>query len=106
MNAIFRRYNIQAKKRNLIFELTKNEFLEITQRNCFYCNDKPSQIYKRDNGFGEFTYNGIDRKNNNIGYCLDNCVSCCWTCNVMKTNMEERNFYDHMIKILKTRGVI
>jgi hypothetical protein len=31
-----------------------------------------------------YIYNGVDRVNNDFGYSIDNCVSCCKVCNRMK----------------------
>lgn len=100
-NAVFRRYKIQAKKRELDFQLTLGEFLNLTKKVCAYCGDAPSQIYKRDNGHGEFVYNGIDRINSNKGYVKKNCVTSCGRCNIMKNNLTQKEFYSHIEKIFK-----
>ena len=100
-NAVYRRYIHQAKKRNIEFNLTKDEFLCITQETCYYCGTDKSQKYTRDNGFGEFLYNGIDRLDNEIGYHEANCVACCGICNIMKQDLTEKQFYEHISRILK-----
>ena len=46
----------------------------------------------------EFIYNGIDRKNNDMGYRLDNCVSCCTLCNRRKGGMEYAEFITWILK--------
>lgn len=43
--------------------------------------------------------NGIDRKDNSLGYLLPNCVSCCVTCNFLKNMMSANQFIDHVLKI-------
>jgi 5-methylcytosine-specific restriction endonuclease McrA len=48
---------------------------------------------------GKGLKNGIDRIDSNKGYTMDNCVSCCWTCNRMKGNMTQQNFLEHISKI-------
>ena len=45
------------------------------------------------------TYNGIDRIDNNIGYIMDNSITCCETCNRMKRSHEYDFFLDHVKKI-------
>ena len=91
-NRLFDRYKRNAKTRNMSFELTFDEFINLTQQNCFYCNCKPMQIAKVKHGFGEFIYNGIDRLDNNKGYILENCVSCCMLHNSMKGELSKDEF--------------
>jgi len=45
---------------------------------------------------------GIDRKNNDIGYKLDNCVSCCSACNFMKHKLSLEVFKEKISKINKS----
>lgn len=59
---------------------------------CFYCGCSPSRTRKIKRGYGEFTYNGIDRKNSSLGYTLDNCVPCCTFCNLTKSNTSFDDF--------------
>jgi hypothetical protein len=61
------------EKREKECTLTKEQYFELIQKNCTYCN-----YYNEDE------INGIDRLDNNKGYILDNCVSCCKHCNRMK----------------------
>jgi len=64
-----------AKKRDISFELTLEQFGDMVKKPCHYCN------YIKE---GEA--NGIDRVDNDKGYHLDNCVACCGICNRMKLN--------------------
>ena len=98
-NALFLSYKTKAKKRKLLFELTIEQFTKFTQKNCFYCNKIPSQIKRQNETYGEYVYNGIDRKNNNLGYTLENCVSCCKRCNIAKNNMSEWEFLQWLLEI-------
>lgn len=59
-----------AKKRNIENYLTKDNYIALVLANCKYCDCEKSA--------------GIDRIDNNKGYLLDNCVSCCGTCNRIK----------------------
>ena len=61
--------------------------------NCHYCGIEPNSTWfgtKRTivNTDG-FKYNGIDRKDNTIGYTTENCVSCCKICNNSKNTLAE-----------------
>lgn len=106
MNTIFYLYKRNAKKRNIDFCLTKNEFKEITAKNCFYCNTKPSNEYKgHSESNGSFIYNGIDRIDNTKGYVIDNCVPCCKFCNWMKKDLTVERFLSHIEKIYNKRCV-
>jgi len=84
----FRQYYTKAHKRDLIFELTIEQFVELIQKPCQYCN------YAKE---GEA--NGIDRINNTIGYIVGNCVPCCEMCNRMKA------FYHPVFFIQKAKYI-
>lgn len=93
-NQIFNAYKAGAKKRNLKFALTKTEFIDFLQKNCFYCNSTPSNCMtkKRVTGNESYCFNGVDRIDNTIGYTLDNCVACCKICNIAKNNHTIQDF--------------
>lgn len=91
-----------AKKRNLKFELTDDEFSKLTKEKCFYCGEVPNKIIKSNykSGISDiYVYNGIDRIDNSIGYELKNCVSCCKNCNYFKANLSPMEFLNHVNKI-------
>lgn len=81
--------------------LTFEEWLTLSQQNCFYCNRPPSNNRK---GKGKealfFLYNGVDRINSdNEAHNSGECVPCCWPCNERKRNTA---FVDYLDFILKT----
>ena len=98
-NTIYNSYIRHSKKRNLSFNLTKQEFKNLTLGNCFYCGCEPSQIVHTRWGNGNYIYNGIDRLNNATGYEKTNCVSCCGLCNTRKTDMRLDDFLNWVEKI-------
>jgi hypothetical protein len=100
-NSIYATYKIDAEKRNLEFELSKLEFKEIIDRNCFYCNCSPSQIKKNIHNAGDYIYNGIDRVNNDKGYIIGNVVPCCIQCNKSKNNLTLDEFKIWIFNIYK-----
>src|SRR5258706_2281534 len=63
-NNLYNEYKKNAKIRNLIFELSQEQFRKITKENCYYCNEEPLQQRKLRTGYGWYTYNGIDRVDN------------------------------------------
>jgi hypothetical protein len=104
---LLRRYKNDAKLRNLEFDLNKELFKTLTKNNCNYCNRIPEQsmistgkkVTPQGELNSEYIYNGIDRLNNEQGYSIDNCVSCCGICNWMKRELGEQEFYLHIERI-------
>jgi hypothetical protein len=96
-NSIISAYKYHCKKRGHIFELSKNECHNLFLGNCYYCNNPPNKKITHPGCVGEFVYNGIDRIDNNKGYNLDNCVSCCTNCNLAKRTLSLNEFMN-MIK--------
>lgn len=96
-NSLYDQYQRNAKSMGRDFLLTKSEFKSLTQSDCIYCGVSPSSIRKIHRGKTSYIYNGIDRKDNTIGYVLNNCVPCCSVCNHAKSNMS----YDAWVKWLK-----
>ena len=91
IKAVYKKYVDAAKKRNLTFNLTESECGKLFLSECHYCGTKSSNTYK-PNKKHIFKYNGIDRKDNNIGYEINNCISCCKTCNFMKCSLSYNEF--------------
>lgn len=96
LNKIINSYKKGAKRRFLDFKLTKEDFEIITSKNCFYCGVNPSKLSKTKHSI--YLYNGIDRKNNLIGYTLENCLPCCTMCNKSKRDID----FDIFINWIKT----
>jgi len=92
-NVKYRHYSCGAKKRNIAFELSKEEFFEIVSKKCFYCGLEPHNLKKGFNNHGDFTYSGIDRIDNKKGYIKGNVVPCCSICNHAKNTMDIVDFY-------------
>ena len=77
-------YNYNAKKKGVLFELTKEDWNKLVKGDCAYCKRSPT------------TWFGVDRLVPSKGYVLDNVISCCFDCNLDKLeddveNMMERN---------------
>lgn len=98
---LFRCYRKDAKKRQLEFKLTFDDFITITSKSCNYCNIKPNQIHKNENWNGSYQYNGIDRLNNNKGYTIENSVPCCRWCNIGKGNRSLSEFLVWIDRVYK-----
>ncbi len=81
-------YKRAAKKRNIEWLLSEDEFKSFWGINCSYCNCDIKTI-------------GIDRIENEKPYTIDNCQSCCSTCNSMKMDLSEDEFINIIKKILR-----
>lgn len=86
----YKLYKKGANVRNLWFELTIEQFTELVNTKCFYCD-----VYTENEVIG------IDRVDSELGYSIENCVPCCQTCNFMKSDMNVREFLSHISKIAK-----
>jgi len=102
-NTLYGNYKNQAQRRELPFELTKEDFSFLTQMNCYYCGIVPKQTINKKRQNGPYIYNGIDRIDSNKGYTLDNVVPCCGVCNRMKMDMNSFEFKEHIRKIYEHR---
>lgn len=100
-NMVYGTYKLSAQRRGLSFELTEDQFRELSQKNCYYCGSSPINVRKHPvkNSTGDFVYNGIDRVDNSIGYKLENCVACCTMCNRMKLNYSLESFHEQVTRI-------
>ena len=95
---LYRNYRNRAEQKELDFNLSPLDFKHLVVQDCHYCGKSPSQkINSKYNG--AFIYNGIDRKNNKIGYIEDNCVACCKDCNTLKRNLSYDEFIKYFTKI-------
>jgi bifunctional non-homologous end joining protein LigD len=92
-------YRDNAKLRGVPFSLSLSELKLLFSGACYYCGDPPSRIRKDSRKYGEFTYNGIDRQDNDQGYVSGNVVSCCTTCNLKKGAMSSAAFLSWVQKV-------
>lgn len=103
-NALYYEYKIRSKKRNITFNLTKDEFMILIKSKCHYCGEFPNKKFHR-NDYSDITiFNGIDRVDNQLGYVTDNCVACCEKCNFMKGTLPKNSFLEQVNKIYKYQG--
>ncbi len=98
-NAVLSGYKGVAKQRNIPWEITDHIFFALTKADCYYCGSKPSNEKKTGYKTGSYIYNGIDRKDNSLGYENYNVVACCKRCNVAKNDMSITEFKKWALKI-------
>lgn len=92
----YKSYVMTSKNKGIDFNLTQNEFISIVQQKCYYCDEI-------DN---DKNFNGIDKKYCDKGYNLDNCVSCCKMCNMIKGCLSPSIFINRIIHILSINKMI
>lgn len=83
----------EARSKNRSFELSLEQFNQITLQNCYYCGCAPAQKCAPKESFGYYCYNGLDRIDSSKGYSMSNVVPCCWQCNLAKSNKSQAEFY-------------
>lgn len=103
-NYLLYRYKANAIKRQINWKLSTQQFAELTQRNCHYCDSEPKQIAIARGCNSSYTYNGIDRIDSSIGYVFDNCVPACKKCNRAKNDMSTEEFKTMIKKIYNNWG--
>lgn len=103
-NRLIGRYRHDAKNRNIAFELTREQFRELAEQDCYYCGVGPQQTgCWHPNNNGRFIFNGIDRLDNNLGYTLDNCVTACGMCNRCKSTLTKKDFLEWVDAVYNNR---
>jgi hypothetical protein len=82
--ALYNQFVHNVKRRQSI-SLKYEDFLVFTNTSaCCYCG---AEVFWTKFGITRrgAKYN-LDRKDNNLGYSKENCVVCCWPCNVTKSS--------------------
>jgi hypothetical protein len=103
INYLFKSYKKNALQRHYSFNIEFIMFKDLIFSNCYYCGSAPFNTAKRGNK--TIKYNGIDRKNNELGYEFENCVTCCGKCNVMKNKWSHDDFINHIKTIINNSNL-
>jgi hypothetical protein len=83
----YRKYVKCAESRGIKFEMDEEDFEMIISQKCYICG---SESYN----------NGIDRIDSDGTYNINNCKSCCRTCNYFKRDLDIYDFLTHLILIV------
>jgi 5-methylcytosine-specific restriction endonuclease McrA len=87
-------------KKQRQFELTYEDFIVFVKINkCHYCGDVLVRSEFGSGKYGQATR--LDRKNPEMGYTKENCVTACWPCNRMKQSLSYDEFVERIYKIYK-----
>lgn len=111
---LYLRYIKNADERGHRFQLTREQFKFLVAQACTYCGTPPAPYnpYIRRDGTlmplrsagvvarAWVNVNGIDRRDNDVGYTLDNCVPCCGLCNYGKLDYTAQEYIDHCYRVV------
>lgn len=92
-NRLFSNYAYYWKP-NREFSLTKDEFIELVNSNCYYCNRPPFTVRYNKTKSVSKKLNGIDRIDSSLGYVKGNVVPCCIDCNRAKMDNSKEYFLE------------
>jgi hypothetical protein len=101
-----------ASSRNLEYTLTQQQFRKIITQNCHYCGavGRDYNCYQTQERYTDdwksqqwLIINGIDRKDNNKGYTLENSVPCCEICNEGKNNKSYDKYIEYLNNLVEYR---
>ncbi len=98
---IYATYKRSARLRNLEWNLTKEDFYRLIISPCHYTGLPPNKALATESGI--FYWNGIDRKDNQRGYTIDNCVPCCSFANFAKRDKSYEDFILWLDQLAKFR---
>lgn len=88
LESAFVALKIGAVKRGLTVSITFEQFVNIVSKPCVYCGF-----------YAEESVTGVDRIDSTRSYVIENCVSCCGVCNIMKSDHPLQYFKEHVLKI-------
>lgn len=87
-NDVFMKYKQRSPSRGLEFNLDLDFFKKHVKSDCYYCGKQIDKV-------------GFDRKDNAIGYTVENSVPCCSECNFMKRDLSFDDFIERCKSISK-----
>jgi hypothetical protein len=88
----FNNLKSKCKHRSIALNLSLQDYERLTSATlCYYCHGRLPRLGS-----------GLDRIDSDGPYSVDNCVPCCYICNVMKSDLTVYEFLHHINKIIKT----
>lgn len=103
VNDLFSVYKQGAEKKSREFSLTRKEFADIIMGSCIYCGAAPSRKHRPKRIKSDLLFNGIDRKDNSVGYVSGNVQPCCTICNQAKHTLTEEEFLSWLDRVFNFR---
>lgn len=106
----YKRIKSDAAAARREFEIPFDWFAAACHMPCHYCGrtDGNTISVKSRSAKGGwvvkgFKYNGLDRKDNSLGYTIDNCVPCCTVCNRGKNSMGYNDWIEYLDTLVAFR---
>ncbi len=100
---VLKLYRTNARVGHRAWNLLDSHFYRLLVQDCFYCGAAPLKRHIHNHGSNKRTvsepYNGIDRVDNTKGYILNNVVTCCKNCNMMKAALTQTQFLTNVKRI-------
>lgn len=87
------------KRHGKEFSLSFEQFSKLVNSNCHYCNNPPNNLLGNKTKSITKLLHGVDRLDSKIEYIIENCVSCCKQCNIMKMTWSKSEFLNQVKKI-------
>jgi len=100
------RYLRGAISRELRWDVSDEEFYSKLKSPCHYCGIEYSMCGDRARSSyvsSEIKFNGIDRKDNKLGYTSENTVPCCDVCNRAKSTLNFSEFISWINRVGKNK---
>lgn len=94
VNARYGNYKRDAKKRGIMWVLDKEDCETLFIENCHYCHRTVDEI-------GSLM--GIDRKDSDYDYTVDNILPCCETCNFAKNDSSYEDYCLYLKTLVRNR---
>lgn len=93
INKKYSDYRGNASQRGIPFNISHEQFSVLVDAPCYYCAVVPEYC------------SGVDRKNNDVGYEIENIVPCCSVCNMKKNVTHHDDFLLWIKKIHDNLGL-
>lgn len=93
--AVWHNYRTKAAERNLVWDLSKEQFWYVAEEPCVYCGNEGTSYFKQPKSSpwaSPYVYTGVDRIDSKVGYVYSNVQPCCKWCNMAKSNRTEEEF--------------
>lgn len=98
---LYNRLKARCKNKQIPISLSYEDFVAFTGiKHCYYCAGEVNWLKYHTTGHKSPSAINLDRVNPFGGYSKENCVVCCYRCNVMKNDMSIEDFIAHIKKIL------
>jgi hypothetical protein len=85
----FESFSKLKKEQNIPFEITEEDYINYVSDACKYCCRKATTA----------NINDIVIMERDLGYVINNCISCCEDCKILRSRMSNNKFISHMEKI-------